>query len=332
MVKVREWLKLFRAPTSPMTVLSVELFFLIAGGSFISLFNLGLVLWATLVHWLGAAHNTLMDTSRGFDQENPHMKKQPLVAGTLDLNTVHNVTHWLTIVALLLGILIIWYSPGNQMYAAIYLLVYAVAGHAYNDGLNKSTVLSFIPYTLSYASLCAFSYYVFALSATTLFFLSLAYMILTLMFTAGWEIPLKDITLEKERNLLRKLKVKVEKGKFKSSIAGRLFGYVLKIASVVVLFLTGLISITASVTGVSTLIVLVLVIVFAILMIENREHNYERDIIYIALSDLSSAFLLPVVLVAVIGGIEVMSMISYAIIWFIIFNELTWSSLVKSEY
>jgi hypothetical protein len=43
-------------------------------------------------------------------------------------------------------------------------------------------------------------------------------------------------------------------------------------------------------------------------------------------------FLLPVVLVAVIGGIEVMAMISYAIIWFIIFNELTWSSLVISEY
>nr|MDO8097661.1 UbiA family prenyltransferase [Candidatus Njordarchaeota archaeon] len=332
MVKVREWLKLFRAPTSPMTVLSVEVFFLLAGGSFLSLFNLGLVLWATLVHWLGAAHNSLTDTSRGFDQENPHMKKQPLVAGSLELNTVHNVINWLMIFALLLGVLIVWYSAGNQLYAVIYLLLFAVGGHAYNDGLNKSTVLSFIPYTLSFASLCAFSYYLVATSATPLFWLSLAYVILTQIFIVGWEFYLKDITLERERNLLRTLKVKVEKGKFKSSVAGRLFGYGLKIASVTVLFVTGLISITANVTGVSTLIILVLVIVFAILMIENREYDYKRDMIYIAASDLASLFLLPVVLAAVIGGIEVMSMISYAVIWFVIFNEVTWASLISSEY
>jgi len=332
MVKVREWLKLFRTPTSPVTVLSVEVFFLLAGGTFLSLFNLGLVLWATLIHLLGAAHNSLMDTSRGFDQENPHMKKQPLVAGSLEMNTVNSVINWLMIFAVLLGVLIVWYSPGNQLYAVIYLLVYAVSGHAYNDGLNKSTILSFLPYTLSFASLCAFSFYLGATSGTTLFWLSLAYMILAQFFIVGWEFYVKDITLEKERNLLRALKVKAEKGKFKSSVAGRLFGYGLKIAAVIVLFLTGLISITASVTGVATLIILVLVIVFAILLIENREYNYQRDMIYIALSDLASVFLLPVVLVTVIGGIEVMSMISYAVIWFIIFNELTWSSLVKSEY
>jgi hypothetical protein len=336
MVKVREWFKLFRVPTSPMTVLSVEVFFLIAGGTFLSLFNLGLVLWATLVHWLGAAHNSLMDTSRGFDQQNPHMKKQPLVAGTLDLNITHNVVHWLTIASVLLGVLIVWYSPGNRPYALIYLLLFAVGGHAYNDGLNKSSVLSFLAYTLSIVSLSAFGYYIYATAATDLFFLAVTYMVLTQIFIAGWEFHLKDITLEKERNLLRALNVKVEKGKFKSSIQGRLFGYLLKIAAVTVLFLTGYISIAATVTGVATLIILVLVIVFAILMIENRDYNYDRDMIFITISDLASMFLLPVVLITAglpsLGSVEVMSMISYALIWYIVFNEVTWTSLIGSEY
>jgi hypothetical protein len=248
------------------------------------------------------------------------------------LNTVHNVIHWLTIVAVLLGVSIVWYSAGNQLYAMIYLLLYVVFGHAFNDGLDKSTSLSFIPYTLSLTSLCAFSYYIGATASTNLFFLALAYMILSLVFISGWEFYLKDICLDKEKNFLRNLGVKVDKGKFKSSISGRLFGYILKVASVAVLFLTGWISIQATVSGVTTLIILVLMLVFAILMIENRDYNYDRDMIFIAVSDLATMFLLPVVLVSVIGSVEVMSLISYAIIWYIVFNEVTWATLIGSEY
>jgi 4-hydroxybenzoate polyprenyltransferase len=319
-----------------MTVLLVEVFFLIGGGSFLSWYNVWLVLWATLVHWVTFGHNTLMDTARGYDKENPRRKHDPLVSGEIQLDEAHNYVNWLLIFAAFAGLVLILTSPGQQIIALSFMILFIVAGHTYNDGLNKSSVLAFIPYTLAYGSLCSASYFLYATPITEprLFILSLIYIIFTLIFQVGWEIYLKDITNEKEPNLLRVMKVKVEKGKFKCSFRARLFAYGVKIGVFVPLFLTTFVNIQATVEGVSALVLLVITVVFAVLQIESRDYNYNRDIMFILIEDFASILLLPVVIVGAIGpqgGIAVISMVVYTAVWYILFNMLTWSSPYKPK-
>jgi hypothetical protein len=309
-----------------MTVLLVEVFFLIGGGSFLSWYNVWLVLWATLVHWVTFGHNTVMDTARGYDKENPHRKHDPLVSGAIQLDEAHNYVNWLLIFAAFAGLVLILTSPGRQVVALSFMIIFIVAGHTYSDGLDKSSVLAFIPFTLAYGSLCSASYFLYQTNVTPLFILSLLYIVFTLVFQVGWEIYLRDITIEKEPNLLRVLKVKVEKGKFKCSFRARLFGYGVKMGVFVPLFLTGFVNIQATVEGVSALALLVITIVFAVLQIESRDYNYNRDILFTLIEDFASLLLLPVVIVGAIGGIAVISMVIYTAVWYILFNMLTWSS------
>jgi hypothetical protein len=329
MVNLVDWLKLFRSNTAPMTVLRVEFFYLISGAPFLSFFNGAVVLWATLLHWLAFGHNTLMDTARGFDKENPHRKHDPLVSGALQLDTAHNVVHWLEILGALAGVLLIGVSSGNQVAALSFLILYAIAGHAYNDGLDRSTIWGFIPYTLSYTSLCTASYFLFATTITPYFDLAIIYIILVEIFELGWENPLKDITVDKERNFLRRLGVKVDKGKFKCSMKGRIFAYVIKIGSFIPLFLTLLIKITLDVVGIMVLSLLMLDVVFAVLLVERTEYNHQRDLNFSLVVDLSSLLLLPLVFVSVIGALAAASMIVYAIVWFIMFNYFMWESIYE---
>lgn len=189
MVNLKDWLKLFRNNTAPMTVLRVEFFYLISGAPFLSFFNGAVVLLATLLHWLAFGHNTLMDTARGFDKENPHRKHDPLVSGSLQLDTAHNWVNLLEILAAIAGVSLIAVSSGNQVAALSFLILFAIAGHAYNDGLDRSTIWGFIPYTLSYTSLCAASYFLHATTLTPLFDFAIVYIILVEIFELAWETP-----------------------------------------------------------------------------------------------------------------------------------------------
>ena len=326
MASFLDWLKLFRINKSPMTVLLVEVFFLIGGGSFLSWYNVWLVLWATLVHWVTFGHNTLMDTARGYDKENSRRKHDPLVSGVIQLDEAHIYINWLLIFAAFTGLVLVLTSPGLQVFALTFFVIFIVAGHSYNDGLDKSSVLAFIPYTLAYGSLCSASYFLNETILTPLFVLSLLYIVFTLVFQVGWEIYLKDIQNEKEPNLLRALKCKVEKGRFKCSFRARLFGYGVKIVVFVPLFLTGFVNIQATLQGVSALILLVFTVVFAVLEIEYRDYDYDRFVLFILIEDFASILLLPVVIVGAIGGIAVVAMVIYAIVWYVLFNMLTWSS------
>lgn len=70
-------------------------------------------------------------------------------------------------------------------------------------------------------------------------------------------------------------------------------------------------------------------VVFAGRQIETRDYNYNRDILFTLFEDFASVLLLPVVIVGGlggIGGIAVISMVIYTIVWYILFNLLTWSS------
>jgi hypothetical protein len=331
MVNLKDWLKLFRSNTAPMTVLRVEFFYLLSGAPFLSFFNGAVVLWATLLHWLAFGHNTLMDTSRGFDKENPHRKHDPLVTGSLQLDNAHNVVHWLEILATLAGVSLIAVSSGQQVAALSFLILYAIGGHAYNDGLDKSTILGFIPYTLSSTSLCAAVYFLHATTMDNFFLAAIIYIILVEIFELAWENSLKDITVDKERNFLRTIGVKVEKSKLKCSMKGRLFAYAIKIGSFVPLFLTGLINITLSVVGISILSLLMLNMVFAVLLVESREYNHQRDLNFSLVVDMSSLLVLPLVFVEVITPAAAASMIIYAIAWFILFNYFLWESIYEPK-
>lgn len=150
---------------------------------------------------------------------------------------------------------------------------------------------------------------------------------------------MKDITVEKERNFLRTLGVKVEKGKFKCSMKGRIFAYTIRIATyavLIVLFLTGLITLTLDVIGISILSLLMLNAVFTVLLVERTDYNHQRDLDFSLVSDISILLLLPLVFVDNIGPppagpVAAASMIVYAIVWFIVFNYFTWESFYEPK-
>jgi hypothetical protein len=240
----------------------------------------------------------------------------------------------LEILAIFAAVLLVSVSSGNRVAALSFLVIFVIAGHAYNDGLDRSTIWGFVPYTLSYSSLCTAFYFLGTTAITPYFDLAIIYIVLVELFESGWEIPLKDITVDKERNLLRTLGVKVEKSKFKCTMKGRLFAYGTKLGSYIILyilFLTGLITIALNVIGISILSLLMLNVVFAVLLVERTDYDHQRDLNFSLVVDISSLLLLPLVFIELIGPAAVSSMIIYAIAWFIIFNYYLWKSIYEPK-
>lgn len=325
---VKKWLQLFRAHTSPSTVLAVEVFFLLGGGSFLSWYNLVIVLWATLLHWFGFGHNSLMDYARGIDTKDPNKKHHPLVDGRIDVNSGYKVINWGLFITMILGLAIILLSPGNQIYVLGGMLVYIVCGHVYNDGLDHATVWSFFPLSLSYTALCWSMYFISSTAITETFLFALGYLFLVELFEILWEGNLKDIANPAEVNLLRSIGVKVDKGKLRIPIRAAALACGVRLLSLALLFATGYIDIKLSITGLTTLVLMMTVVIMMIFLVMPRAYDHTSDLRNSALEEIGAIFLLPVVLAPVIGDIEVFVLLVYAFLWFVIFNRFVWKTLI----
>lgn len=153
---VHDWLRLFRAQTAPATVYSLVVPYLMAGGrdpaTTVALFFLGHVL-----HYASFGHNSLMDFLMNFDTYDPNKKHHPLVASRIDSIRASWVIHGLLFTSLL-GLGIIAHLHGSTL-ALLALMMYAVWGYAYNNGLDHLTKHSWLPISLCFAFLPLYGYF-----------------------------------------------------------------------------------------------------------------------------------------------------------------------------
>ena len=76
MGKLKEYLKIFRAHTSPVTVLTVSVYYYLAGGELYSWVSVALILLGIYLHWCGFGHNSVMDYY--YDILDPHKQHFPI--------------------------------------------------------------------------------------------------------------------------------------------------------------------------------------------------------------------------------------------------------------
>jgi len=200
MVSLRDLLILFRAQTAAATVFTITIPYILAGGD-IALLAV-LVPLGILTHFFSFGHNSVMDY--WYDIHDPNKAHHPLESGRIELHTAHQIIHTgQVILAVALCVLALFKSPA----ALTPLLLYIVFGHAYNDGLDKNTILSFLPISLCFTSLAAYGWVLANGEVNSIFALVLLWAFLTILYQIGWEGNLKDVWNPSERrfNLIVKI-------------------------------------------------------------------------------------------------------------------------------
>lgn len=216
--------------TAPATILLILTPYLTARSLF-TIEALALAVYTLLAHYFSFGHNSLMDTYGGWDLKDPAKKNHPLVAGRISMTLGHNIIHWGLALLTLIGTLItLQYSP-TPAAAMFSLLMWVSWGHAYNDGLDKESVLAFIPISLCITSAGAWGW---LLSHETLDLngtLYLAYTFTVILFQIAYSGCLKELAIAERSNILIKLGAKIEKKNgalyFHPSKA-RIFGWFVK--------------------------------------------------------------------------------------------------------
>lgn len=319
----RDWLRVFRAQTAPATLLVVMVPFLLGGGNLFSFFGLALFVFAIVLHWFIFGHNSLMDTATGFDLKDKNKQHHPLVSGKISLNKAHNVIHTGLCLLTVLGILLVLLSPGNHLLAISWFLVFMVTGFAYNNGLSKSTIFSFVPITVCFTSLSVFAYYLSAQAMSPLMVLAALYIAFVEIFQISYEGELKELEAG-EANLLRRLGAKIEQGFFVPNRAGDYGTWVKAIG----LAIAGLILWVLPSVNVFSFILFLILLFFAGFYLARltRFQKWDRNKALMDMSkeEIVSIYILPVVLIPLIGAIQAISLMAFGVVYFFAMNKLNW--------
>jgi len=207
---IRDWFRLFRAQTAPATILLILVPYL-TNASLFSLGSLVIGLFALFTHWISFGHNSLMDTAMGYDLKDPSKAHHPLVAGRISLTAAHNVIHWGLSGLCVLAILISLNFSPNPVFAIISIFLWWVFGYAYNSGLSKESLLSFLPISICFTAMGAWGWFLSHNSLDRLGWLLLAYFFTTIIFQISWSGHLKELELKERSNVLVKMGAKIEK-------------------------------------------------------------------------------------------------------------------------
>jgi len=225
--KILDWLRIFRAQTMPATLLLILVPYL-TNAEFFSLTTLEIALFAVLAHYLSFGHNSLMDTYGGWDYRDPSKKHHPLVSGRVSMTTAHNVIHWgLGLLSVIAAIISIYISP-NPIMALTFILLWFVWGHAYNDGLDKECVLSFLPISICFTALGLWGWFLSHSQLDYVGLLLTGYFFFTILFQISWSGHLKELSLKERSNILIKMGASITpKGWFIPG-ASRIYGILIK--------------------------------------------------------------------------------------------------------
>lgn len=201
-MKIVDLMQLFRAQTYPATMLC-----LIAPFLFAVEFNavaLAFIVACIPLHYFTFGHNSVMDY--WFDLGDPNKQHHPLVKSRIMLFDAHNIIHTGMMLTFIMFISLTILYARNVVMALAFLCAYIVFGHAYNDGMGKSTIFSFVPISLCFTALAGYGWFMSHETLDYLGTLILLYTFFNIFFQIAWEGNLKDIESD-ERNLLRALGV-----------------------------------------------------------------------------------------------------------------------------
>jgi len=229
---MRKWFQLFRAQTGFATVYTVAIPYLLAGGNPRNL--AWIIPLSLLTHYASFGHNSVMDYWH--DVRDPHKRHHPLVSGAISLGRAHQAIHTMLVVAGALWVLAALYVSPVPHLAVSALLLHALLGHAYNDGLDKHTIHSWAPISLCYVALSAFGWFLASPRIDVLFALLLIVAFSSIFYQIAFEGNLKEICIEE--NLLTKLAEEVNCTTYNSTVIsyrGPKFGWLRMFFDTVVL-------------------------------------------------------------------------------------------------
>jgi hypothetical protein len=205
-------------------------------------------------------------------------------------------------------------------------VIFTFTGFAYNCGLSKVTVWKFLPIAICFTSLFCYGYFIMADKINNLFFLILIYIFLTMIFQVGIEGEQKDIETETEVNLLKILGTKISDNKIYMSTSSKIVSWFIKL-SILAVGISIFIKVGPSLTSLLLFcLFIVSTIYFSAKIIHEKDWGRDKKLTYYGLSEISTIYLLLSILIPVIGIFEVVTLMFFGVVYFIIFNKINWST------
>ncbi|MDP2217181.1 MAG: UbiA family prenyltransferase [Methanolobus sp.] len=314
---LKDYLQLARAHTAPATIITMLVAYHVGGGRVFSCFGLLIGVYALLIHWLSYGHNSLIDFKTGYDSKDKNKQHFPLVSGRITIAQADRVIHWGLLIFSIFGAAISYYYAANPVLSISGLLLFYSAGHAYNDGLGKTSILKSIPLTLCYLGLWLWVYFMSASTFTYLGGLVMVYMGLTILYQIAYEGELKDLEAD-EANLLRYLGAKVEKGFLYPGKAALLSSF--KLAGIAVLLLINM----KFYVFAGAMVMFYLVYLLTV----QRVWNHGKELTRVAVMEIITIYML---VIAVMPWREAVTLMTFGIVYYISMNKFMWRTLLRPQ-
>jgi len=331
-MNIRDWLRFFRAQTAPATILLILVPYLTNGVLF-SFETLVIGLFALFIHWISFGHNSLMDTAMSYDRSDPSKQHHPLVAGRISMMAAHNVIHWgLSGLAVLAILISINFSP-VPTFALISIFLWFVFGYAYNSGLSKESLLSFLPISICFTAMGAWGWFLSHNSLDSMGWLLLGYFFMTILFQISWSGHLKELEVKERSNILIRMGAGIRRTvcievsgvhEERTFIPGksRVYGWFVKVINLIF----------GALIWVQTyhLVRLVTFVFFSIVIItmihrltKTRPYIREKELRNMSVMEVLTIFL-PIPLV--LPWLEAIILMLFGLAYFLLMNKLLWGT------
>jgi 4-hydroxybenzoate polyprenyltransferase len=334
---LKEWSKIFRSQTAPATTILIMIGFILGGGVLISPIGGFLFIYSILLHFFIFGNNSLMDAcivprigESPYDVNDPNKKHHPLIEKKIELRTAHKIIYTGLIILAIVGILLSFITPGHTSLSLASFIIFIVGGFAYNCGLSKSTIFKFIPISLSFSALCSYTFFFNSTMISEILPLVLFYIFLTITFQTAIEGDLKEI-MSKETNLMRYLGSKIKQNHLIITLPCKAIGWSIKVITVLITTLIILKLENIYVKYVIALILTIIVLYFTYKILHSKEWNRQQNIKYFSLEEIFTIYLLLLILYPIISIFEILLLLIYGIIHFMIFNYINWGTFLSPK-
>jgi len=328
MSKIVEYLKIFRAHTTPATFLSVLAYYYLAGGESWSIVALGVFFLGVIFQWCGSGHNTVMDYY--YDIQDPHKKHFPLVTGAIKYEEAKKVINWMLLICAFIVVWFILTFAKNKLLSLLCFALYLQSGHSYNDGLNKVSLWKWVPEALCFTFMAGIVWFIGGANINTLFWLVLAHAFLLLMYEIFWEGELKEIEFEQEVNILRFFGAKIYYTDNEKYIHiptwTQIFGYLIKLSRLIVGFI--IVYLVAHPFGTIIYLIGAVIVMNYVIKITRAPRIYDHDK---ELENMGFAEAFDIVFFALAITASTLQEFVFGItialggfIWYLVFNRIQW--------
>jgi len=315
MYRLRDFLQMLRIHTAPATVILLVSSYVAGGGGLFSLLGLILLVYGIALHGSTFGHNVVMDYY--WDIRDEGKKHHPLVAGRIKLTEAVNTVMPFLGLCLAVGLILAY----GDYWATFWFALFITCGFLYNNWLSKTTVWGWIPITACFTSL---SLYAMSL-ASSINILYALYIMFTIWFQIGWSGYLKEIQVEEQANLLRRLGVRVSGGWLHIPVIAKLFGGAVKsgnIASAILLISSlNLLKAPVSLAIVSFFLTVMAYMMFKLL----RSRSWDRMVELKRMSVMEIATIYAGMFM-VMPIVEASILAVFGIAWFTAMNRLLWET------